>query len=254
MIRLVATDLDLTVVRPDGTISRRVREAFAACRSAGMLLCVATGRVRQGVVQLGQDYTICHGGTLVLQGEETIARTALSAADAQALWRWAADAGVRAVFYGEHAWSANYADERIAALARFIGTEPEGEPGWDVPLARLQTPAGPLAAAFPGLHVEEEGAWSYVRKAPADKGTALRTLMDRLGLQPQEVICFGDELNDLPMFAVAGHAVAVGNAREELKAAATRIAPPVEEDGVALVLEELLAEVRRMPRGVHPHL
>lgn len=252
MIRLVVTDLDLTVVRRDGAISERVRQAFASCQSAGMLLCVATGRVRQGVAQIGQNYTICHGGTLLLRGDETLSRCAVAAEQARALWRWAADAGVRAVFYGEHAWSANYTDDGIARLASFIGTQPEAEPGWEVPLGRLRTPAAPLAAAFPALHVEQEGEWSYVRQAPADKGTALRVLMDLLGLQPDEVLCFGDELNDIPMFAVAGHAVAVGNARPELKAAATRIAAPVEEDGVAEVLEELLADARRNPRGVHP--
>lgn len=241
MIKLVVTDLDLTIVHRDGSISERVQQALAACRAAGLGLCVATGRVRQGTLQIGQDYTICHGGTLVMLGEEMLLRSAVDVPRVASLWQWAKEREVPGVFFGEHAWAATHRGDDVASLTQFLRCEPEPEPMWDVPLARFKASEAELAEAFPDLHIEPEGNWTYVRREAADKGTALRLLMSHLGLSPDEVICFGDELNDVSMFQVAGHAVAVGNARSELKELATRIAPPIEEDGVALVLEEILA-------------
>lgn len=55
MIQLLVTDLDGTVIGKDGKISERVRQAFAACRSAGLPLCVATGRVRHAVAQVLEE-------------------------------------------------------------------------------------------------------------------------------------------------------------------------------------------------------
>lgn len=240
MIKLLATDLDGTIVRKDGTISDRVRQALQACQDAGIAICVATGRVKMSVVQMGQEYTICHGGTLVTYGESTLLRVAMSVDQACRAWRWAAQNEVPAIFFGEESWSANYQDDHTAALTRFLGAAPGGEPCCEIPLARLNCPANDLLPHFPDLDLEQEGDWTYLRARPADKGTALLALLEHLGLTPDEVICFGDELNDLSMFAVAGHRIAVENARPELKALATRVAPGVEEDGVAQVLEELL--------------
>ncbi|MDF2626671.1 MAG: haloacid dehalogenase [Symbiobacteriaceae bacterium] len=244
MIKLLVTDLDGTIVRRDGTISDRVRRAFAACQAAGIHLCVATGRVKMSVTGVGQEFTICHGGTVVMQGNEILHRLSMTREQAARAWHWAAAHNVQAVFFADNRWFANFADESSAALEHFLGAAPGGQPDCEVPLARLRCAPEDLAADFPDLHLEHDGAWTYLRAGAADKGTALQALMDRLGLAPHEVACFGDELNDLPMFLVAGHRVAVANARSGLKAEATRIVPGVEEDGVAEFLEELLAEVQ----------
>jgi HAD superfamily hydrolase (TIGR01484 family) len=242
MIRLVVTDLDATIVNQHGEVSERTRSALLACQAAGLHICVATGRVRPAVIDVGQEFTICQGGTLVLEGQQHLFRSSISQADALAVWHWAERHQKKARFYGEYEWSSTYADEATHALTRWMGLVPHGEPQWDVPLIAMEGDGSDVAVAFPHLHVETqgEGTAAYVRSTPCDKGTGLRTLMVRLGLAPHEVICFGDELNDLPMFTVAGQAVAMGNARPELKALATSLAPTIDEDGVAQVLEQLL--------------
>lgn len=239
MIKLLVTDLDGTIVRQDGTISDRVRRAFAACQSAGIQFCVATGRVRMSVTALGQEFTICHGGTLVMQGDSILHRTAMTREQAVRAWRWANERDTQGVFFADDRWFSNFADE---AMERFLGAAPGGEPDCEVPLARLRCAPEDLAADFPDLHLEHDGAWTYLRACAADKGTALQALMGRLGLAPYDVACFGDENNDLPMFAVAGHRVAVANARPGVRDEATRVVPSVEEDGVAEFLEELLKQ------------
>lgn len=239
MIKLLAVDLDGTVVRSDGTISERVRRALAGARAAGIRLCVATGRVRTSVADLGQDFTICHGGTIVLEGAAVLHRVSLTVEQTVRAWRWAKESGVDGVFFADDCWSANHRGEQVEALARFLKAEPLGEPAWEVPLARLRCSVARLAPAFADLHLEQEGDWTYLRGAPADKGTGLRLLVARLGLAPDAVACMGDELNDLPMFAVAGHRIAPANARPEVRAVATAVVPSVAEDGAAVWLEDL---------------
>ena len=58
--------------------------------------------------------------------------------------------------------------------------------------------------------------------------------------RPAEVWAIGDEWNDVPMFDWAGTAIAMGNAPAHVQAAADRVAPTADDDGVAVVLEELL--------------
>jgi hydroxymethylpyrimidine pyrophosphatase-like HAD family hydrolase len=73
------------------------------------------------------------------------------------------------------------------------------------------------------------------------KGWALETLCAKLGIRAEEVIAFGDMPNDLPMLAWAGHGVAVANAHPEVLQQADEITLSYMEDGVAAVLERLIA-------------
>jgi Cof subfamily protein (haloacid dehalogenase superfamily) len=72
----------------------------------------------------------------------------------------------------------------------------------------------------------------------ASKGEGLKTALEHLGLQSNEVIAFGDEENDLPMFQIAGFSAAPANAKDEVRAAADTVIRANTEDGVARFLEE----------------
>ncbi|MDH7571299.1 MAG: Cof-type HAD-IIB family hydrolase, partial [Armatimonadota bacterium] len=73
----------------------------------------------------------------------------------------------------------------------------------------------------------------------ADKGRALSLVASHYGIPRERVIAFGDAHNDIPALKWAGLGVAVANAQPEVKAVADRIAPSHDEDGVAVVLEDL---------------
>jgi HAD superfamily hydrolase (TIGR01484 family) len=74
----------------------------------------------------------------------------------------------------------------------------------------------------------------------ASKGRGLTTALDSLGLSPAEVIAFGDEENDLPLFQAAGFSAAPANAKERVRSAADFLTGPHFEDGVAAFLEDRL--------------
>ena len=73
----------------------------------------------------------------------------------------------------------------------------------------------------------------------ADKGTALKTVAAHLGIDIKDTIAFGDGANDKPILRAAGTGVAMGNATDDVKAAADYVAGGVDEDGVAKALRHL---------------
>jgi Cof subfamily protein (haloacid dehalogenase superfamily) len=79
-----------------------------------------------------------------------------------------------------------------------------------------------------------------ITASQADKGIALRTACDHVGVLPENVIAFGDADNDIAMFNVAGMAVAMGQADDGVKAAATHVTTTNSEDGVADFIERNL--------------
>ncbi len=69
---------------------------------------------------------------------------------------------------------------------------------------------------------------------PADGGkpAGIAAVLERTGIAPEECVAFGDSGNDVPMFGCVGTSVAMGNASDEVKAAATMVAPDIDEDGI----------------------
>ena len=75
----------------------------------------------------------------------------------------------------------------------------------------------------------------------ANKGAALAAACEHLGFEPSDVVAFGDAENDLAMFEIAGASVAMGQADDEVKAAADFVSARNDQDGVAVAIERLLS-------------
>jgi len=113
-------------------------------------------------------------------------------------------------------------------------------------LMLLGEPAGlPVLAEevrreVPGVTVTSSGKGNLeINAAGVSKATGLAALGEKLGIPREEMIAFGDSDNDVDMLRYVGLGVAMGNAAAHVKAAADRVAPCCEEDGVACVLEEV---------------
>ena len=82
--------------------------------------------------------------------------------------------------------------------------------------------------------------WVSVTNALATKLHGVMWIADYLHIRPEEIIGVGDGYNDYPLLSACGLKVAMGNAVDEVKAIADYIAPSVEEDGVADVIEKFI--------------
>lgn len=261
-VRLVATDLDGTLLRTDGTVSPRTRAALAGIRRAGIVLVLVTARPPRFLRRLAEaeglaGLAICCNGALVydLDRGEIVRHRPLGAEAAGRLvagLREAAPGGCFAVEAGErYGWEPAY-----AALAGAL-VEPGGVAGDALALCResvtkliVRHPALAAEALLPlvrriagdAAYATHSGApFVEVAAAGVQKAAALAALCADLGVAAGETIAFGDMPNDLPLLRWAGYAVAVANAHPEVLRAADEVTLANGEDGVAVVLERLLA-------------
>lgn len=263
MIRLFASDLDGTLLRSDGTVSDRTVQALHAAERAGISVVFVTGRpprwlrgVAQATAHAG--LAICTNGALVydLHREQIVESFPLSVEttlQAITCLRNAFDDVHFAVEtltgFGresDYLTAAEYLPEaRVAAIAELV----------DGPVAKLlvrsQTRDSDalLAAAKEILGDTVIATHSSpgptalleISAAGVTKATTLARFAQRRGLGPENVIAVGDMPNDLPMLAWAGTAYAVANAHPDVLAAVELVTGSNDEDGVAQILEHLLA-------------
>lgn len=268
--RLIATDLDGTLLRSDGTVSDRSVDALRAVGEAGLETVLVTARPPRWLDELAhvvgaRGVAICGNGAFrydVAQrrvfGERTIGREVVAEI-------------VRDL--REQVPGTGFAAERhtgLAAESMFAAIHDHPENLVTTSEIELLDDAavGKLLARNPHLTDEEfievvtevvddravvafsgAGGLAEISAIGVTKAYALADWCDQLGIGAADVWAFGDMPNDLPMLTWAGRSFAVANAHAEVLAAATDHCPGNDEDGVALVLESLLARSHHADGG-----
>jgi len=260
--RYLVADVDGTLIGEVQTATERVVAAVRTAHSAGIVVGFATGRLASGVAalhdQLGLDGPhIVLNGAQVRTGGRALRTWSLRPAQSVAVRDLCARHGLYGEFYLDDGFLVtDVADERVRAHWELVTGPPAGLVD-DVDLAattvvkatimafspdeasfvvsevtRLGLLAGP--ATFP---LTPAIVYVNVTHPRADKGRALAHAAGHLGCRMSEVIAVGDGLNDLSMLAVAGTAIAMGQAPAEVQQAAHLIVPDVAADGVAHALQ-----------------
>jgi HAD superfamily hydrolase (TIGR01484 family) len=260
--KLVATDLDGTLLRDDGSVSGRTREALAAAAAAGAAHIIVTGRAvpwtrhilddlgYDGLAVCGQGAQVYHAGEHRLLTSVTLDRrlVALALSKIEAETGPLALAASRDGLDGEVLVGPGYRVLEGPLPVRFVDDPAEM---WSAPINKVyiqhprldddalalaaRTTAGSMVAvvmAGPGV-VE-------ILPLGLSKATGLSLAARRLGVKAAETIAFGDMPNDIPMFAWAQYGVAMANAHDELKAVADEVTASNDDEGIAVVLERLL--------------
>ncbi|MFD5389669.1 HAD family hydrolase [Streptomyces sp. NPDC127074] len=265
--RLVATDLDGTLLRPDHTVSARTRAALAAATAAGAAHIVVTGRTvpvarhilddlgYQGLAVCGQGAQLYHAGEHRLLTSVTLDRQValLALEKIEAEIGPLSLAAARDGLDGEVLFGEGYRmDHEGMPLVPF--TDPAEL--WSQPISKLYIQHAELGddaladaarTAAGGLVGVTMAGTGLVELLPLGltKATGLSLAARRLGMTADDAIAFGDMPNDIPMFGWAKHAVAMANAHRDLKAVAHEITASNTEDGIAVVLERLFPAARR---------
>ncbi|WP_259363443.1 Cof-type HAD-IIB family hydrolase [Microbacterium esteraromaticum] len=266
-IRLIATDLDGTLLDDSGRISPRTRAALDAARDAGIATIPVTARqpigLRPIAEQAGFDsWALCGNGAYGLHlttGEQLFAEeipAAVQAELAQALLASIPDllfASVRdagEVFVAQHGYAEIAQQSDHKRDPRTMGgvalDEVLGSPSLKLVIRHASVPIDDIFAALQALGLTGFAAtlsgapFVEVMAQGVTKATGLAQVCQRLRIEAGEVLAFGDALNDLEMLQWAGRGVAMANAIDVVRDAADEVTVTNADDGVASVIERML--------------
>ncbi|MFS8197746.1 HAD family hydrolase [Streptomyces sp. CWNU-52B] len=265
--KLVATDLDGTLLRSDGSVSARTAAALAAAEAAGIRLALVTGRPPRSLPVLysdiGRHFAITANGAAVYAPDGTAVRLSPFSKDpltALVARVRAAVPGVSFAFEYEQdfgheqaypAWSYGESAVELIGGAEELLTRTVGRPVFKV-LAHHPTLSlrdfherAHLAAGADAETTHSTGLALVEFSAPGvTKASALTAWSAELGLGPEDIAAFGDMPNDLPMLGAVGRSYAMANADPEVKRAARFHTGSNDEDGVAVMLERFVRLTR----------
>ncbi len=258
MIRAAFFDVDGTLVsiRTHEIPASAVR-ALEELRAAGILLFIATGRsnadmprpIRELDARLPFDGFLTFNGQYCYDATGEVFRDApIDPSDVGRIVDLAADGVIDiAVMQRSRMFVSRHTPRVVAAEAAVDNVTPVG----DLALAFSEPTYQFCAYIGPGEehlfmdvceHVEHT-RWSPnfcdVIPAGGGKPAGIAATLERWGLAPEECVAFGDGGNDVPMFDCVGVSVAMGNAADDVKAAATMVAPDVDDDGLLVACREL---------------
>lgn len=266
MYKLVACDIDGTLINNDFKLTERTVRAVRAATAKGVHFVPASGRIygsaRVYARELGLSSAVlaCNGAIAKnVQDKKVIFSRPIDQALCEELFRQFEKDGTYFQFYAEDVF---YAPQMVEEAMYFWNWATSLPPEDQIPVRHAPDPC-----AVPGvdpvykIYIKSEGerrqyhekmlggrgdltltsSWGNnfeINGAGVSKADGVERYARTLGIRMDEVICIGDELNDVDMIRAAGLGVAMGNAKAQVKEHAGYIADTNENDGVAKVLEK----------------
>ncbi len=269
-IRLLALDVDGTLLTSDHRISDATQTAIRQIAAMGVTVVLASARSPRALRPLMDQldvsgYTVAYAGALLCYADpnpsiplEIISEERLPITSAQRIFKAALAEDVSVGWFVGETWHIAVWDEVVRNEATDIGMQPIFTPNLDTfalaPHKLLCMVAEPvqhdrLVRVASKLSADVTGQFSHpclleVIPAGVDKAIGLQRLGEHLHIGLDEMAAIGDGDNDLKMLAEVGVGIAMGNGTEAMKKAATWVTKSNNHDGVALAVARLLAEGR----------
>ncbi|MFT3876464.1 MAG: HAD family hydrolase [Propioniciclava sp.] len=261
-IRLIASDMDHTLLTTEGELPPGFRDDLRRLADAGITFAAASGRPLANLIELfpprGDEIAyIGDNGAVLRLGEATLFRSLLPRDDYRAVMRFTLEAtrgvpvvcGVDAGYLlAKHAEYEDYLSTFFPELVFVNGVD-----DIDVDAVKVSSyfPDGDSRAVHDQVFQPEYGTryslttgspvWVDIMSPGVHKGNALLALAAHLGLGPHQMMAFGDADNDLQMLDAVAHSYAVSNATETVRRRARFLADSNDAHGVQRVIREVLA-------------
>lgn len=254
-VALVVSDVDGTLVRTDKSLSPRVVEAVKRVEAAGVPFTLISARPPSGMLwiaaELGLTRPIAafNGGTVVRPDGTVVSAERLRPDEAYRALGLLDRPGITPWLFADGHWYAQTPDNgHVPHEIRSAGVQPTIRRDFAALTARVDKIVGVcddhalLAALEPEVaHALGDQAtvarsqlyYLDVTAPRANKGDGLAILAETFGVPLARIAVFGDQRNDLPMFARAGLSVAMGQGPAEVRGAATHVVGANDDDGVA---------------------
>lgn len=276
MYKLIAIDMDGTLLNNAREISLRTYNTIQDAKSAGIKIVLASGRPLEGLrpylEYLGltgdDDFVIAYNGSLVQRvgNSEVLHRTTLRGSDAKRLQKVATQLDLFIHAFSTEQGLITHQYNQWTEIESSLNCVPVCETDFEQiddndHLIKIMMVAGETALdnAIAKLPAALRLDYTVVRSAPyfleflhleSNKGLGVAHLANILGIAAEQVMCIGDAENDHHMLKFAGLSVAMGNASPETKALADYIAPNNDQDGVAVAIEKHALQKQTPPERV----
>lgn len=270
-IKLVATDMDLTLLADDKSMPAGVDERIDALAKNGVLFCAASGRpalaLRESFPAHHQDMAlVADNGASVYLRDELVYRDlidrdlyhkvlALATAtegsvpvlcafdDAYVLERDRCHEDVVSIYYRSITYVESFEELDVDSNKISIYF-----PGWDSKQKNDEVYSPAFASR---LYLTCAGnEWLDFMNIGVDKGSGIRHLAQHLGIDLSDIAAFGDTYNDIPMLDIVGHSYVMANAAEHMHDHGKFLAPSNNEAGVLTVIDHILDAMGAQPEPV----
>lgn len=253
-IKIVFFDIDDTLrLKETGYIPDTIQQVFKSLKERGILTGIASGRTRYGLVPeikaLAPDFYAMINGSYVEDAKgQLIHDNAIPNDLVQATIDWAKSVGIEFGLLGSHTGTLSARTERISQVIDLIyeGLEINPTLHKEQPIYQLLTfeKDGKEVELPPSLQqdlrsVRWDAISSDILLKEASKAAGVAKVVEKLGFKPENVLVFGDGLNDIELFDYAGISIAMGESHPELQKHADFITKKLEDDGIFYALEEL---------------
>lgn len=256
-ISLVVSDVDATLITPEHEITPRALEAVRELRKRGIAFTIASSRPPRGLydfaeqLELTEPFAAFNGGVIQTRDGATVLKHALSRTICEQAFEITEHFGIGLWLYCDHDWHVDKITPFVEREQNTIGFPAKIESDLTQVFgtaAKLVIVGDPLlvAQAEP-VALEKFGAEVSATKSKprflditakeAHKGTVVTQLAAVMGIPTAEVAVIGDGLNDVLMFERAGFSIAMGQAIDEVKAAASVVTNSNTEEGFAEAME-----------------
>ncbi|RLL46750.1 HAD family phosphatase [Oceanobacillus piezotolerans] len=254
--KVLFLDIDGTILKPDHTYAQSTRDAILQVQKQGIEVFIATGRpiheIRELAEELNIDSFIGYNGALALFNEETIVDEPMHEETVKKMVQLALQHNHEVIMYTN---GKNYLTNPESSISKHFAEafqmtknhpytyEVAGQI-LGMTIMNLEPEDSALYQFDPTIRLSQvnvEGvkhAYDIIRTS-VNKGEAIKKLLERLNIEKEEAIAFGDGMNDKEMLQAAGASFAMGNAADELEQYAKHQTTSVNEDGIFNGLKKL---------------
>lgn len=259
-ISLVISDVDATLITPEHEITPRAALAVSELHKRGIAFTIASSRPPRGLykfarqLDLTEPFAAFNGGVVQKPNGETLLKHTLSREICESAFEITERFGIELWVYCDHEWHVGHAtpfverEQNTIGFAAVVEDDLRDVFGTAAKLVIVGDPAI-ITQAEPVVMLKFGTEVSATKSKPrflditakeAHKGTVVTQLAGVLGIPTAEIAVIGDGLNDVSMFEHAGFSIAMGQADDQVKRAASVVTKSNTEEGFAYAMEEFV--------------
>lgn len=260
MIKMIATDIDGTILGRSFIFTEEVKECIKKLSKLGIKVVLVTGRMHSATVQIARELglttpVISYQGGLIMDGDKILYEKTLDIKSAQGIINWAKSKQIHLNLYMNdklYVERDDYAIQRYTAEREIPYTVCDFQ---DLELANVNKILAinyedadsvtkwvkTLNKKFPDLYIVKSTPYfCEISNVEAKKSCAVEFLSKYWGIKKEEVLAIGDQNNDIELLKAGGISVAMGNGTDEIKLFANYITDTVDNNGFVKAMERFV--------------